>query len=131
MNERQHKWLERAQKDMQTASHLFYDHHPRQLEILCYLCQQAVEKALKACLVLYDGEFPLIHECRKLCELCARHDTMFEVNLIDCARLTPYATQARYPENEEITEEEALVAVQAAQRVVDFCATKIMQNEGN
>ena len=41
-------WLEYADGDLSTAEFLYEKQWPRQLEIICYHCQQAGEKAVKA-----------------------------------------------------------------------------------
>ena len=48
MDEAVRLWFEFAQADLNTASFLYEKQNPRQLEIICYHCQQAGEKALKA-----------------------------------------------------------------------------------
>jgi HEPN domain-containing protein len=42
------EWLKIAYDDFDSALHLFNTKHPKPLEIICYHCQQSVEKALKA-----------------------------------------------------------------------------------
>ena len=41
-------WLAYANADYDTAAFLYEKQYPRQLEIICYHCQQAAEKAIKA-----------------------------------------------------------------------------------
>ena len=48
MDESIQLWLEFASADLETASFLYEKQYPRQLEIICYHCQQAGEKAIKA-----------------------------------------------------------------------------------
>ena len=45
--------------------------------------------------------------------------------LADCSMLTPYVTQARYPNTEEITEPETASALHKAERIVNYCASLI------
>ena len=40
------EWAQFARSDMDTAIHLFNTMRPMPLEIICYHCQQAVEKML-------------------------------------------------------------------------------------
>ena len=42
------RWLEYAQRDLDVAKHLHQHFQPTSYEIICYQCQQAAEKALKA-----------------------------------------------------------------------------------
>jgi len=46
------KWLEIAQRDYDIALHLSKTFRPLPVENICYNCQQAIEKALKAILIL-------------------------------------------------------------------------------
>ena len=48
MDDNTQLWLEFANADLETASFLYDKQYPRQLEIICYHCQQAGEKAIKA-----------------------------------------------------------------------------------
>jgi len=114
------RWHERARNDLLVAQRLFNDFSPKQLEICCYQCQQSVEKVLKAYLVFKDYDFPFVHDLRSLCLLCADFDKQFNDYLEDCVRLTPYATQARYPDNDEIEENEAESALRRAERIFAF-----------
>ena len=42
------RWLDFAENDLAVAKHLLETFHPKPLEIICYHCQQAAEKAIKA-----------------------------------------------------------------------------------
>ncbi|SPF52644.1 hypothetical protein SBF1_5970006 [Candidatus Desulfosporosinus infrequens] len=49
------EWLDFANKDISSAKYLL-DMRPVPLEIICYHCEQAAEKALKGYLILHDME---------------------------------------------------------------------------
>lgn len=57
-------WLSLAETDYGVAVHLFRAYHPKPLEIICYHCQQAAEKAVKAIIVLAgsQGGLPKRHD---------------------------------------------------------------------
>lgn len=57
------RWLEQAQEDMAAIPALLADGRPN---LVCFLAQQAAEKALKAALVWERGDFPRIHLIREL-----------------------------------------------------------------
>ena len=42
------EWLDFAEMDHGVAKHLMASFHPRPIEIVCFHCQQAAEKAIKA-----------------------------------------------------------------------------------
>lgn len=41
------EWYEMAAADLGVAKHLDATYYPKPLEIICYHCQQAAEKAIK------------------------------------------------------------------------------------
>ena len=53
MNQEARQWLDMAQTDFGVAKHLEANYYPKPLEIICYHCQQAVEKGIKALIVKY------------------------------------------------------------------------------
>ena len=57
-------WLEFANADLETADFLYEKQYPRQLEIICYHCQQAGEKAIKALYIAKEipGGIPRKHD---------------------------------------------------------------------
>ena len=116
------QWLDFAKDDLLAAHRLFEDYSPKQIFISCYHCQQAGEKALKAYLILKNVEFPFTHDLVKLCNLCMDMDMAFDDLLDACSDLTPYATQARYPNTSEITELITAAALRKAERILSFVA---------
>ena len=57
-------WLQYAEGDLSTAAFLYEKQYPRQLEIICYHCQQAAEKAIKALYIAsgIPGGIPKKHD---------------------------------------------------------------------
>jgi HEPN domain-containing protein len=110
-------WLSYADEDIQIAQHSLKLKSSVPYRIIAFHAQQCAEKYLKAYLVYYDVEFPYTHSIRRLLELCAKYADW--VNSISDAReLTPYATTARYPgEEEEVTQSEAKRAIELARKV--------------
>ena len=49
-------WIEKAENDILTSRFLAETMHPAPAEIICFHCQQAAEKYLKAFLVYNDQE---------------------------------------------------------------------------
>ena len=56
------EWLRVVEMDRTTAYHLFTTMHPKPLEIICFHCQQAAEKAIKALFILKEIEIIKIHD---------------------------------------------------------------------
>lgn len=59
MNNEVQQWFTFAQKDLAVAKHLRDTFYPEPMEIICYHCQQAAEKAIKAHILpaVFPAEF--------------------------------------------------------------------------
>lgn len=57
-------WMEYADADLGVARHLLKTYRPQPLEIICYHCQQAAEKAIKAVYIALaiPGGIPRKHD---------------------------------------------------------------------
>lgn len=121
MSDEAKKWLEYAEGDYAVAHHLnegFY--HPRKLEIICYHCSQAAEKAVKAVFVELGNPGGLPH----------KHDIGFILNqmknvirdekgiiiteeMLDMADgLSDYTVDIRYPNEIYVDEYKARKALE-------------------
>lgn len=88
-------WLDKAEDDMIAAEVLAKD--DRCYNLCAFHCQQAIEKALKAYLLL-SSPYPVDgHNLSWLCKQAARKDKAFTQWLDECATLNGYYTETRYP----------------------------------
>lgn len=88
------RWLEQAQVDLHWARHL---NDQGAYYLVCFLAQQAAEKALKAFLYARGEELVLGHSVRQLCQRAAEHDARFQPSLDDWGVLDSYYIPTRYP----------------------------------
>lgn len=119
------EWLLIAYDDLDTARFLFEHKHPKPLEIICYHCQQSVEKSLKAFLVSCGAEAPKLHDCGKICGMCIVQDSAFEPFHSDCIELSLYATNTRYPSRMEMEEHHAAAALKKAAAIYSFVSVTV------
>ena len=83
-------------------------------ELLCFHAQQAVEKALKAVLIINNISYPKTHNIRTLLDLLPK-EIVLPADVDAAAILTDYAVSGRYPDEvEEVSEEEYQEAVRLA-----------------
>lgn len=62
------QWIEKARDDWATVEILMQsDYYPK--DVVCFHCQQYVEKLLKAFLTAHEIEFPKTHDLRRLIQL--------------------------------------------------------------
>jgi len=113
------QWLIKSKHDLGAADRLM-EHDPY-LDMAVFHCQQAAEKAIKAYLIYRDFVFDKTHNLNALLAICITFDAQFRQWEEAAEKLTPYATEFRYPSNgTEPTKEEAQEAITMAKAIVDF-----------
>ena len=119
------KWLRKAYTDLRVAEKLF--EIGEEPWVIVFHAQQAVEKALKAYLVLYNKHFGKTHNLSRLIDLCSEIDQEFQqLHELDIDELYPLAIEARYPDTGiEITIDEAKEAIEKARTAISFITGKI------
>ncbi len=122
-------WLKRARSNLQIAKagkvfdEILY-------EDLCFDCEQAVEKALKALLVSIDVSFPRTHSISHLIELIEAHSIMVPDEIKDSISLTAYAVSTRYPGDfEPVDEQEYQETLETAEKVFNWVRTVIKDDK--
>ena len=113
------EWFYFADADYDSAL-ILNDAYRKHNEIICFHCQQAVEKYLKGFLC-YNGVIPSkIHILETLCALCSEFDSSFNDIAKDCAYLSPFAVHARYPLEMEITSTSTVGSLEIVRMIKDF-----------
>lgn len=87
--------LEKASDDRYVLEHLASDKDAPEW-ILGFHAQQAVEKALKAVLLMREVEFPRTHNLSMLLELLHRNGVDLPAENADLAKLIPFGVLLRY-----------------------------------
>lgn len=114
------QWLIKAMNDLLNAdNNLKSEVVP--FDTVCFHCQQAAEKLLKAYLVANGKEHPFTHDLfliiEKILPLNSEADDLRE----PCSILMPYAVEIRYPDDWHMpSEEDAKEARDAASDVLDW-----------
>jgi HEPN domain-containing protein len=123
-------WLKRAKSNLQIAKagKVFED---ILYEDLCFDCEQAVEKALKALLVSIDVSFPRTHSIGHLIELIEEQNIQVPDEIMDSISLTAYAVSTRYPGDfEPVDEQEYQETLETAEKVFNW-VRRIIEDEIN
>ncbi|MEM3489235.1 MAG: HEPN domain-containing protein [Nitrososphaerota archaeon] len=131
INEEVRKWLIKAMNDYKTAEKLINLPEEEVItDTLCFPCQQAVEKLLKAFLINAGVDFGRVHSLEYLIKLCSNLDDEFEGLYEITANLTDSVVEVRYPDEFYIpTINEAQEAFESARRVKDFIFEKLKIKE--
>ena len=114
------EWQKFANSDLGIAEHLSSTMWPVPIEGICYHCQQAAEKYLKAYLVLKGQTPPRTHDLNELLGRCSGIGDSFEQIADDCSQLIPYITMTRYPSDIELEISDVELALKSARHIGDF-----------
>lgn len=124
-------WIEFAKTDLGVAEHLDKQYYPKPLEIICYHCQQAVEKAIKAIIISYgaQGGMPKKNNLSFLLEQIKNKVEIPEKYYDYADALTPYGIAVRYPNELDIEERHVRDALLYAKEIVGWAEKIVEQKE--
>ncbi|MCX7045104.1 MAG: HEPN domain-containing protein [Candidatus Sumerlaeota bacterium] len=119
------QWVAKANNDLLNAdNNLRSDQIP--FDTVCFHCQQAVEKLLKAYLVSRNKAYPLTHDLLAILErislLCPEAQNFRQ----DLSIIMPYAVEIRYPDIRAMpSEADAREARMIADKVMNWLKLQI------
>ncbi len=90
------KWIIKANNDLTVAKHELQHEHPV-TDAICFHCEQAVEKFLKAFLIYHDVEPGRTHDVDFLLKKCCDIDPEFCGK--DLKDLSFFGVEVRYPDD--------------------------------
>lgn len=114
------RWLSKAMNDLLNAdNNLKSEVIP--FDTVCFHCQQAAEKLLKAYLVGNGQQYPFTHDLLLIMEKILPFNKEVDELRDSCAILIPYAVEIRYPDDWYIpSEEDAKEAREAVSEVMSW-----------
>ena len=93
------EWIKYSKMDLEVSKRELYRDEDKEsilTPIICFHCQQAVEKALKAFLIKHKVEFSKMHNLETLRKMCSEIDMDFQT--LDFGELNYYGVSIRYPD---------------------------------
>ncbi|MCR5789912.1 MAG: HEPN domain-containing protein [Lachnospiraceae bacterium] len=127
------EWLSYAEADLGVAEHLFNTYHPKPLEIICFHCQQAAEKAVKSIIVLKGSQgglpkkhdlFLLLNQIKNFLKIDEKYYDYSDI-------LSPYGVAMRYPNELMLEEHHAEKALRIGKEFVEWSKDIIFNAEDN
>jgi len=96
--------------------------------LVCFHCQQAVEKCLKGFLTLSGIRFHKTHKLEELAKLCEKENINFSDYLEKAKYLDGFYIETRYAGGAfgEYGKREAEKAIEYAQEIINFTKSKIV-----
>ena len=124
------QWIKKADADLDTVNSLLktdYTHY----EIVCFHCQQAVEKYFKAFLINSSIRILKTNDLEVLLNMCINEDNSFEkFDRILLSGLTDFAVLSRYPDDFiKVTKDEAIRYQEMAVNIRSFITKKIEEKK--
>ena len=125
------EWLSFAKADLGVAEHLNKTYHPKPLEIICFHCQQAADKAVKSIIVLNgsQGGIPKKHDLFLLLNQIKNMVSIDEKYYDYADILAPYGVAMRYPNELFLEERHAEKAIQMANEFVKWAKLNLDEAE--
>jgi HEPN domain-containing protein len=116
-----HDWLLKADRDFGLASHAHL-HAPQYPDLICYHCQQASEKYLKALVVYFQLPMRRTHDLEDLLDIISAVDHSITTDFYVNARIVnDYGVQIRYPDPAgDPSESDVIEALAVAEFFKDF-----------
>ncbi|MFQ5632660.1 MAG: HEPN domain-containing protein [bacterium] len=118
------EWFKKAENDFKAACDLSDRPEDPLPDIVCYHCQQACEKYLKAFLVSKGKDPPRVHDLDSLLDLLTEEEMSLNQLRKIIEPLTPYAVEYRYP-GEWATDEEAQDALLRTTQIREFIGQRL------
>lgn len=120
-------WLDKANNDLKNAEIILTAQvELPPLDTVCFHCQQAAEKYIKAFLVYHGKQFPFSHNLADLVAVCMQVDEAFATIQRKAETLTPFAVEIRYPDDFYMpTIQEATEAYAIAAEIRDFILARL------
>jgi HEPN domain-containing protein len=117
------KWLRKADEDLDAAHGLFETKRGSH-DTVCFHCQQAAEKYLKALICEAGLAPPKVHDLTQLASLLAPHAKQVLRHRRRLSTLTEFAVEYRYP-NKRARAAQARSALRKADVVRQFCIAEL------
>lgn len=119
MEEKIDEWLKKAEEDLEGAE---YNYKGEQFKIAAFLCQQSVEKALKALYIKKFRKLLKVHDLFLLGKSVDAPDNILEI----CKELTNFYIETRYPGviarfDQEIVE----LAIEKVHKVLEWVSERL------
>ncbi len=113
------EWLDKAIRDLRSAKVLF--EHDCGNDYVAFHCQQTIEKALKALIIYLYATLEQGHSLLYLCKKVMVQRGEFSQYLKDCAFVSQYYIETRYPNENAIvvSNEEAENCLNIAENILN------------
>jgi len=111
------EWIHKAENDLKAAEILLDSGEDCPAEVVCFHCQQCIEKYLKAVLAYQGVSAPKTHDIEILADLVAGQNIV--ISSEDSRTFSAYAVETRYPGFDTCTFIDAQSALSTAKKLIE------------
>lgn len=113
-------WLRMAKNDLEAARILF--EHGADNALVCFHCQQAIEKYLKGYILKHTQQIVEGHSLVRLCKTAGQSNPGFGNHLKDLSLVNEYYIETRYPADQplSISRDDVLECLGITERIMAF-----------
>lgn len=118
-------WIDKSERDIKSAKIL--KEHDCGNDVVAFHCQQAIEKILKAYLIVKGEGIVSGHSLLYLCKLAQGHDANYKKYLKDCGFANQYYIETRYPADSPliVSDYEAEECIKIAEEIYRYTIGEI------
>lgn len=124
------EWIKKAEEDFVAAQQLSRVRKPPMWNVLCFHCQQCVEKYLKAYLQEKGRDIPKTHNLTLLLDLVLPDEPLWEAFRHSFNLLNGFAVEFRYP-GESATAQDARNALSLCEKLRVTFRERLMLKENH
>jgi HEPN domain-containing protein len=121
-----HEWISKAEQDRTASKTLIKNKRQTTYDVICFHCQQCIEKYLKSYLIYRNTPFPKSHDLMGILDIIVQKDGTFELIRDLIKPLSKFAIRFRYP-GEEAKRPEAKQAIEIMEKARSFILERLDQ----
>ncbi|MBN1604429.1 MAG: HEPN domain-containing protein [Chitinispirillaceae bacterium] len=122
-------WLEKAEHDKGIAE-ILLNQNSKFTDGICFHCQQAAEKILKACLIFFGINFKKTHNLVYLLDLMSSVEIITDKMYESAESLEGYAVEVRYPDAMAMPSLNDAVEALKSVKLIELDIIRILSDHG-
>ncbi|MGL4664301.1 HEPN domain-containing protein [Clostridium butyricum] len=122
-------WIDKSERDIKSAKIL--KEHDCGNDVVAFHCQQAIEKILKAYLIIKGDGVVSGHSLLYLCKLAQGHEGNFKKYIKDCGFVNQYYIETIYPADSPliVSDYEADECINIAEEIYNYVMSIISNKQ--
>lgn len=121
-------WIQKNDEDWKSVNVEYKE--TENYALVCFLCQQIIERYLKVCLMFFKEDYPKIHNLLELLDMVAEYDEHVKDYSEECEFVDKFYIEMRYPVMfQPVNKEDAKQAMTYTEDVARYIKTLVKKYE--